>query len=97
MTIITFTKGAVRGNHFHKLSYQYSYVVSGKLICATQVGDEEIETREISEGDLVFHPAGEKHAFKALEDSVFLSLTSGPRKGEDYEKDIYRLDKPILS
>lgn len=97
ITLITFTPGSVRGNHYHKESYQYSYVISGKLICATQVGDGEIETKEITGGDLVFHPAGEKHAFKALEHSVFLSMTSGPRKGEDYEKDIYRLDNPLLS
>ena len=30
-TLVTFNKSAVRGNHFHKKSTQYSYVISGKL------------------------------------------------------------------
>lgn len=97
VTIITCAKDSVRGNHFHKQSDQYSYIVKGKFLCAIQVGDGPIETKEIEEGDLVVNPAGEKHAFKALEDSIFLSLTKGPRKGKDYEKDIFRLEKPILS
>ena len=37
----------------------------------------------------------EAHALHALEDSVLLILTRGPRGGEDYESDTYRLDKPL--
>ena len=29
--IVTFTKGAVRGNHFHKKSTQFSFLLSGEL------------------------------------------------------------------
>ena len=44
--IVTFTKGAVRGNHYHKKSTQFSFVLNGKLdfyfakidICNLQVG-----------------------------------------------------------
>lgn len=96
VAIFSCTPGSVRGNHFHKESLQYAYVVSGKLIYAAQMGDGPIEKIEIGEGDLVFNPPGEKHAFKAIEYSIFLSLNRGPRKGKDYEKDTYRLDKPIL-
>ena len=31
-SLVTFNKGAIRGNHFHKESIQYSFVVSGKLV-----------------------------------------------------------------
>ena len=31
-SIITSKKGAVRGNHFHKKSIQYTFIVSGKFM-----------------------------------------------------------------
>ena len=34
-TLVTFNKNAVRGNHYHKKSTQYSFVISGKLILMT--------------------------------------------------------------
>lgn len=97
ITIITCTKDSVRGNHFHKQSIQYTYIVKGKFICATQEDGKDTEAKEVFEGDLVSHLPGEKHAFKALEDSVLLSLTKGIRQGENYEEDTFRLDTPILS
>lgn len=96
ITLLTQKAGAVRGNHFHKQSDQYLYVVSGKLMAAAQKDDGPIETAEIGEGDVAVNLAGEKHAFKAIENSILLSLTKGPRKGEDYEKDIFRLKEPII-
>jgi quercetin dioxygenase-like cupin family protein len=98
ITIITCAKDSVRGNHFHKQSQQYSYVVKGRFMCAVQADESAtVEMQEVVEGDIVAHPPGERHAFKALEDSVFLSLTKGPRQGKNYEEDTFRLDKPILS
>ena len=41
-TLVTFNKRAVRGNHFHKRSTQYAFVISGKLktvIANTSVGN----------------------------------------------------------
>ena len=96
VTILVCKKGSVRGNHFHKQSIQYGYIVSGSFVCATQIGDNPIETKELKTGDIITHPPGEKHAFKALEDSVFLALTKGPRQGTSYEKDTFHLEKLIL-
>ena len=97
ITIITCKKGSVRGNHFHKKTDQYDYIISGKFACYTKNMKSGEETEKILEqGDLAYHPPFEAHAFKALEDSVFLSMTKGPRKGEDYEKDTIRLDKPLI-
>ena len=31
-TLVTFNKNATRGNHFHKKSTQYSFLISGRLI-----------------------------------------------------------------
>lgn len=92
VTLITYTKGAIRANHYHEESIQWDYVISGTLECYTQAGaDGEKEMQIIGPGDLVKHPVNERHALKALEDCVTLSLTQGPRRGKDYENDVIRL------
>ena len=31
VTLLTFTKGAIRANHFHKKTFQWNYLLSGKV------------------------------------------------------------------
>jgi len=97
ITILSCKAGSVRGNHYHKVSAQYVYIISGRLLCAAQSGDADIEFIEASVGDLVFNPPGERHAFKALEDTCFLSLTKGPRRGKEFEDDTYRFEEKLLT
>ena len=97
VSLITCKKGSVRSNHYHKETTQYTYVVSGKFTYACQMEGGPVETREVAEGDITKSLPGERHAFKALEDSVLLQLSHGPRQGMDYEKDTYRLETPILT
>ncbi|KND50595.1 MAG: hypothetical protein AB202_03880 [Parcubacteria bacterium C7867-007] len=98
VTYITYETGAVRANHYHEHSEQWDYVLSGSLECYGRDGFEgEVEKAIIKAGDLVRHPIGEHHALKALEPSTTLSLTKGPRKGGDYEKDVIRLEVPLVS
>lgn len=95
-TIIFSKKGAVRGNHYHKLSVQYTYVVSGQLTMLSQkVGEQKVEKHILREGDLMTHDPMEAHAMTADEDTLFLAFADGLRGGEDYEKDTIRLDKPL--
>jgi quercetin dioxygenase-like cupin family protein len=96
ITLLTCKPGAIRGNHFHKKSIQYLYVINGRLLCASQIKDNPVEIKEITEGYLIINPIKEKHAFKALEESLLLCMTKGARKGMDYEKDTFRLKKLIL-
>lgn len=98
ITIITCAPGSVRGNHYHKKTDQYDYIVSGKFQCATKDMRKggSAARRTLKAGDLAYHPAWEAHAFKALEETVFISMTKGPRRGKDYEKDVFRLEKPLL-
>jgi dTDP-4-dehydrorhamnose 3,5-epimerase len=103
VTIITCTPGAIRGNHFHKKTDQYDYILSGKFSCATKnmkakngKMNAKIKRTTLKAGDVAFHPAWEAHAFKAEGNAVFISLTKGPRNGKDYEKDVYRLEKPLI-
>ena len=39
-SIVTFNKNAVRGNHFHKKSIQYSFFLSGSLKMITAIVDK---------------------------------------------------------
>ncbi len=96
-TLITSKKGAVRGNHYHKESAQYAYIISGKMRLLTQMAGEELIETTLESGDLAYTPPQERHAFIALEDSVFLALTKGPRGGRNYEADTYRLTEKLTS
>lgn len=94
-TVISSKKGAVRGNHYHKESVQFTFILKGSIKLLTQIPGGRVETTIIESGDLVFTPPMEKHAMIALEDSEFLVLTRGPRGGQNYEGDTYRLTESL--
>lgn len=97
VTIVTFTKGAVRANHYHKQTIQWNYVMSGEILLATQNPGEEKHERVLKEGDFVITPANERHALKGLTDAKMLVLTKGLRAGLEYESDTFRLDVPLIN
>lgn len=93
-TFITSKKGAYRGDHYHKESGQYTYVLEGELkYVSRNCGTRKPEVAILSAGELAFSPPLEEHGFIALQDSKVLVLTYGPRGGDDFEKDTYRLDR----
>lgn len=95
VTIITFSKGAVRGNHYHKKTTQWNYILDGKIIYYSEKKNKKSKVT-MNAGDLsVSHPY-EKHAFKSLKKSRVLVLTKGPRAGQNYEIDTFRLIKNPL-
>jgi quercetin dioxygenase-like cupin family protein len=97
ITYIESKAGAVRGNHYHKKSIQYDYIIDGEMISVSRDGFNGKTTRKkVSAGDLVLHPKNNHHAYKAIKDSKFISVTKGPRRGKDYEKDVFRLDIPLI-
>ncbi|HXS99131.1 MAG TPA: cupin domain-containing protein [Elusimicrobiota bacterium] len=95
ITIITSKKGVSRGNHFHKKSVQYTYVVSGKIKYLSRKGQGKTRSAILGPGGLAVSPKGEAHTVVALADTVFLSITYGPRHGTNYEADTYRLAEPL--
>jgi dTDP-4-dehydrorhamnose 3,5-epimerase-like enzyme len=95
-TIIYTKKGAMRGNHYHKESIQYLFVIKGKIRAFTQkVGEDEVRIDFLEENDLIVHEPLEAHAYIAEEDTIFLVLIKGIRSGTQFEKDTYRLAKPL--
>ena len=96
VTRITFTKGAVRANHYHKFTTQWTLVTRGVVQYAFQPLGEEIVIEGLAAGDFVESLPNQVHAFKALEDAEILVFTKGPRAGFNYEQDTFRLDRNIL-
>ena len=95
VTLVTSKKGAVRGNHYHKKTTQYTYVLGGRFRLFTQRVGRAVQSRVVKAGDLVVTPPLERHAFVALEDSLLIACAHGPRAGRSYESDTYRLAVPI--
>ena len=96
VTIISNNKGAIRGNHYHKETIQFLYVLEGSVLVASQKEGEEVQQKVLKTGSLLFNEAYEAHAIKSLEDSKLLILTRGLRGGKDYETDTFKLDKPLI-
>jgi dTDP-4-dehydrorhamnose 3,5-epimerase-like enzyme len=94
-TVISSKKGVVRGNHYHQKTIQWVYVLRGQLQALSRRPDENVQEAILNSGDLLENQPHEEHTLVALEDSEFLVLTSGLRGGKDYEKDTYRVEKPL--
>ena len=95
VTEIFTRKGAVRGNHVHARTAQWTLVRSGRLLVVTQNADFR-RRREYGPGEMAEELPGIAHAWKALEDTTVLVFTKGPRSGADYESDTQRLGVPLL-
>jgi quercetin dioxygenase-like cupin family protein len=91
VTRIFTKKGAVRGNHVHKHTAQWTYVLSGKLFVVGTTA------RIVEPGEMVVDGPGVPHAWKAFEDTDCWVFTRGPRSGENYESDTERLETPLIT
>lgn len=92
VTRITTKKWAIRGNHWHERTTQWTYILSGQLLMANGG-----RTRTVGAGEMVVHLPGEPHAWQAVVDTDVLVFTRGPRSGTGYESDTFRLDEPLLA
>lgn len=96
-TIIHSNAGAVRGNHVHQETYQWVYVVTGSLLYVVEDADGERHSGVVREQDILMTGPNDAHAMKALEPSVMVVLTRGPRSGQSYESDTFRLEEPLIA
>ena len=97
VTAVTFTRGAVRANHFHKLTTQWNYLLSGKIKLLTQVPGEPVVETVMMPGDFVVTGPNVSHALVALEESSLMVFAKGPRGGKAYESDTFRLETPLAT
>ena len=100
--IVTFTKDAVRGNHFHKKSTQFSFVLSGELDFYFAKVDKKngklkkVKKRTVKKNTFITHEPYEAHAFKSKKRSVLVAFSCGIRGGIRYEKDTFRLKNKLI-
>ena len=90
---ITFKKGALRGNHYHKKSTQYSYILKGTVkFVVSDIHGKNKKTFIIKEGTLSRIPPKMIHAYKALTTASMLDITTLVRGvAERYENDTVRV------
>lgn len=96
--VITNEPGAIRGNHYHRHTTQYTWIISGFLTYYSRSTEPGAETqrRECVPGDFIISPPGEIHAMRAGgQGCTFVAFAGGPRGGKDYEQDTYRVDSII--
>lgn len=95
--IITNSPNAIRGNHYHNHTTQYTYILSGTLrYYASNLERTRIVHHDAIPGDLIISQPKEIHAMKAGDGGcTFLAFAEGPRGGEDYEKDTIRVDSIV--
>lgn len=95
--IITNNSDAVRGNHYHNYTTQYTYILSGSLrYYSSDLTRSEIHKYDAIPGDFIISDPQEIHAMKSGPNGcVFIAFAEGPRGGEDYEKDTIRVDSIV--
>jgi dTDP-4-dehydrorhamnose 3,5-epimerase-like enzyme len=85
--------GVVRGNHYHKQTTQSVFVIKGRLRYWWQPVDRSQPPQSVlvEASDLVTSPPNEIHTMEMLEPNTFIVFSSGPRGGQDYESDTFRV------
>lgn len=90
ITRISFTPNAIRGNHFHNDTFQWTLVTKGEIEASTIVNGIVI-TEIFKEGEFFVSRPGEPHAMQAIDTSEILVFTRGPRSGISYQTDTHRI------
>lgn len=100
--VVTFAKGAVRGNHFHKKSTQFTFILSGELdfyfatINKKNGKIKKIKKKTVKKNTFITHKPYEAHAFRSKTKSTIIAFSCGLRGGNNYEKDTFRLKKKLI-
>jgi oxalate decarboxylase/phosphoglucose isomerase-like protein (cupin superfamily) len=97
VTLIATSAGAVRGNHVHRETHQWVYIVSGALRYVTRDEQGDLERGVVRAGDRLYTGPMDAHAMEALEDTTMVVMTRGPRGGREYESDTFRLEDPLIA
>ena len=66
ITYITINKNKIRGNHYHKKTTQWNYILSGKLKVYTKQKKSRLKVKIHEKGSFFHSPPKEMHAFLAL-------------------------------
>ncbi len=92
--MITTEEKVVRGNHYHKKSNQYTYILSGSFEVLLAPSDQPANVKKVvvRAGEMISIPAGVIHQFKAIERSVMIEMDTESRECSGYEDDLFRVN-----
>lgn len=90
--LISTNIGKIRGNHYHKRSIQYSYILSGKFeVLVAAVDDlKKVEKVILNSGEIIIIQPKIVHSFKAIENSIMIDMISESRASDGYESDVIK-------
>ena len=90
--LVTFNKGVVRGNHYHKKQTQYTYLLEGEIKLITRkASGGKVTTTITKPGDFISIPPEFIHTYIAIKKSSILVLTNFSRSIKKYEDDTFRV------
>ena len=70
---ISSKKNSIRGNHYHKKTTQYNFVLDGVINYYSKTKKQKkIKIIKLKKGDLILTKPNEIHAFKTISRKVFL-------------------------
>jgi len=95
--MVTFKKGGIeRGNHYHKKSIQYTYVLKGKIkLTTTDIEGKNKREFMLKPGSFAVIPPKIVHIYTSITSATMLDFTTESRKGGGYEKDTFRVGGKI--
>ena len=88
VNILESRKGAVRGGHYHKISREAFFVVSGSVDVAFKRGEQQ-ETVRFQKNDFFLIEPYTIHSMSFCEDCILIALYDVPIEKADGAKDIY--------
>ena len=90
--LVTFEKGVVRANHYHKKQTQYTYLLEGEIKLVTRkVSGGKTITKITKQVDFISIPPNFIHAYTAIKKSKIIVLTDFSRDYKSYEEDTFRV------
>lgn len=91
VAIIDSKCNSVRSNHWHKSSWHYLYIVSGRVrYYERNLDGTDVIIKDYKEGDMFFTPPNKVHKTQFLTDCIMISLGKESKDHETHEKDIIR-------
>ncbi len=90
--LITTEVGAQRGPHYHKLSVQDSYILSGRFEVILAPANDAKNARKVilNAGEMITIPPMVIHGFKAIDRAIMIDM-SQTRGETGYESDVVRV------
>ena len=89
IALITSVRGAIRGNHYHRLDSHYTVLLSGKAKYTELIAGRQ-RSWVLRPGSVILTRSKTPHVFLFLENSEFIALCTQRRDMGRYEEDTIR-------